>query len=398
VHNFKRILITIVLLLGLAIVLLWATGNEHILRGIPLTFLQGETKPDIDDMVHFDLRTIKAGKGEAWAVKHLPAGLIIEKDYEERWEKYGNCAMLVIVHDTIRYERYWEGHNETTLSNSFSMAKTLTSMAVGVAMEEGKIDGIHAKLGDYIPAFAEGLNSQLTIENLLTMSSGINYGESYSNPFGYQAKAYYGRHLEEETMRYGVTEEPGKIWKYEGGNTVLLGLALEEATGQTLSDYFSEKIWSRIGTEQDAFWNLDDEGGLEKSFSAVYASARDFARLGQLALDSGRWKGEQLIPENYFNKAWIPVHIPDKDGAAVVNYGWQWWLGEYEGHPFPSFRGMRGQYIVPLPHLDAVIVRLGHDRPEEVIDGMTLDLQWHLEFATRISEALESENNLAAGK
>ncbi|MFT5183423.1 MAG: CubicO group peptidase (beta-lactamase class C family) [Flavobacteriales bacterium] len=388
-NKYLRILITVALLIGLAIVLLWLTGNKHILRGIPLTFLQGETKPDIDDMEHFDLRPIESGKGEAWAVKHLPAGPSIAQDYEDRWEKYGNCAMLVIVHDTIRYERYWDGYDEHTYSNSFSMAKSMTSMAVGVAMDEGLIAGPQAKLGDYVPAFAEGLNSELTIEHLLTMSSGIDYGESYSDPFGYQAKAYYGRDLEGETMRYGVAKKPGEEWKYEGGNTVLLSLALEEATGKKLSEYFSEKIWSKIGAEQDAFWNLDDAGGLEKSFSAVYASARDYARLGQLVLDSGRWHGQQLISEEYLKNAWTPVHIPDPEGKDVVNYGWQWWLGEYEGHPFASCRGMRGQYIVPLPHLDAVIVRLGHDRPSEVMDGMTLDLQWNLEFATRLAQELD---------
>ena len=130
--------------------------------------------------------------------------------------------------------------------HSFSVAKSLTSLAIGVAIDQELIESHETPVGTILPEFQDGLNMSLNVEHLLSMSSGIDFGESYSNPFGYMAKAYYGDDLEGLTLRYDVTREPGELWVYEGGNTVLLGSIIEEVTQQTISEYFSEQIWKKI--------------------------------------------------------------------------------------------------------------------------------------------------------
>ncbi|MCB0760068.1 MAG: serine hydrolase [Flavobacteriales bacterium] len=384
----KRFFMWLLLVLGVLVVLLLVTGNKHILSGLTKTYLKGVNRPDIDDMGDHALRVVPAGSGEPWAEKYLANATALAKPFLRDWEQYGTTALLVIVDDTIRYEQYWEGTHRNTLSNSFSMAKSFTSMAIGAAFADGSMAGPREPLGSYIAQYATGENAALKLEDLLTMTSGIDFGESYVNPFGYQARAYFGDDLAGNTLAFGVCRTPLTQWKYEGGNTVLLGMALQEATGKHLATYFSEKIWSRIGAEQDAYWNLDHEDGLEKAFSAFYATARDFARIGQLMLDSGEWKGREVLPREYFRAAMTPVNVPDVDGAVVEHYGWQWWLARHEGHPFASARGMRGQYIVALPHLNAVIVRLGHERPDVYIDHVPLDMQWYIKFTTSIVEEL----------
>ena len=117
--------------------------------------------------------------------------------------------------------------------------------------------------------YKEGKNGELTIKQLLTMSSGINFDEDYANPFAYPAKAYYGTDLKKLTDNYEVKEEPSKVFKYLSGNTQILQQLLAKATGMTVSDYASQKLWGPIGAQNDAYWNLDHEGGDEKSYCCI---------------------------------------------------------------------------------------------------------------------------------
>ena len=215
-------------LLGLIVVvigLLYVTGNKHILSGITKTYFIGKSKPDIDDISYHHTRTIPAEAPNQWK-ESVYLGEIESSDFDEEHQLYESAAYLVVHEDSVLYEKYWEGYDASCQLNSFSMAKSLLSLAVGIAIEEGHIQGVDQAAGDFLPWLKEGESAALTIENLLTMSSGIDFGESYSNPFGYQAKAYYGDDLREATSAFQVTSTPGKIWKYEGGNSVLLGIVM----------------------------------------------------------------------------------------------------------------------------------------------------------------------------
>ena len=357
---------------ALLCVLLLVTGNAHVLRGLRSTYFIGESRPDIDDERFHDLRKVASGETIPW-LRHAPLVALNAEDiaFHDSIESVG---FIVIHQGEIIAEQYFEGANAQSRYNSFSMAKSFLAMAFGAALENGDLASLDLRLGEVLPEYNSGLDSLITIRHLLQMSSGIDFGESYANPFGYQAKAYFGRDLESLTRPYRATSPPGTFWKYEGGNTVLLSLVLKELTGETLSDYFSKNIWQQIGAEQEAFWNLDREGGLEKSFSAFYATATDFARVGQLYMDSGRVGNRQLIPESFIEESIRPVKILNEEGEPEMHYGLHWWLGTFDGQPFYSCRGMRGQYIACVPHLNMIMVRLGHNRIEEYVDGASLDL------------------------
>ncbi|NQX90875.1 MAG: serine hydrolase [Flavobacteriales bacterium] len=277
------------------------------------------TKPDIDDFRFSDTRPIAIAKEKKRAWNKPPDAFISSLSSESLsyHEAFGSTAFLVTVGNDILFEQYWEDYDSTTISNSFSMAKSFTAMCVMRAQEEGLLD-IDDHVCKYLPRFCDGKNADLTIKHLLLMTSNINFGESYSNPFGYQAKAYFNDDLFGLTAPYQVETKAGSIWKYQGGDTVILHEILEKATGKTLAGFFSEKFWQKMGAENEAYWGLDDENGKEKAFSAVYATARDFAKVGQLFRDEGRLSdGNQALTSESISSMIQPVGIPDSEGSLV---------------------------------------------------------------------------------
>jgi CubicO group peptidase (beta-lactamase class C family) len=382
--RLKRLLLGVLSILAIASLLLFLTGNAHILYGLRHTYLIGKSRPDIDDMGGFNLRKIPATQPHPWNTSAAYGTLELTSSEDSMATFWKTEAFLVIHQDSLLFEHYWNNTTPTTTLNSFSMAKSFTAMAVGVAVNKGLID-IEAPVQDYLPQFNQGLDTLLTVKHLLQMRSGIDFGESYSNPFGYQAKAYYGKDLLALTQPFHVSIEPGTLWKYEGGNTVILAEIVQKVTGEPLSTYFGKNIWSPIGAEQTAYWNLDHKDGMEKAFSAVYATARDFARVGLLYQHKGNWKGQQLLSEDFVDASVRPVNRPDAEGNNVTHYGYQWWLGHYNGYPVHSCRGMRGQYILSVPDLNLVVVRLGHNRGEEKKDNMPVGVYEYLDVAVRLT-------------
>lgn len=381
----KKILITIISIVLLMIATLLFTGNSHILVGISKTWLLGKSKPDIDDMKYFDLRKIENGNYKPWLKSKNYNKRKLSYSMQNDIENYGTIAYLVIHNDSIVNEHYWEEYTDTSYSNSFSMAKSYLSAAIGVAIKEGKIKSVNQKIKDFLPWFNNSeLDKSLTIKSLLTMSSGIDFGESYTNPLGFQAKSYYGTDLKTLVKDFTLSFKPDSIWKYEGGNSILLGIILEKATKQSISDYFSEKIWSKIGTRKPAFWNLDKKDGMEKTFSAIYSNARDFARMGKLYLNRGAWEGKQIISNTYIQESISYIGIKDSKGKLCNHYGYHWWLGTYNNKPFFSSIGMRGQYVVVVPEDNLIVVRLGHDRPQKKVNNLRIDIYSLLEEAYNI--------------
>jgi len=381
----KKILITIISIVLLMIVTLLFTGNSHILVGITQTWLLGKSKPDIDDMQYFNLRKIENGKYQAWLKSNNYNKRELSSSMQNDVDNYGTIAYLVIHNDSIINEHYWEEYTDTSYSNSFSMAKSYLSAAIGAAIKEGKIKSINQKISDFLPWFNNNeLDKSLTIKSLLTMSSGIDFGESYTNPFGFQAKSYYGTDLKTLIKNFTLSFKPDSIWKYEGGNSILLGMILEKATKQSISSYFSDKIWSEIGTRKPAYWNLDKKDGMEKTFSAIYSNARDFARMGKLYLNKGAWNGKQLISKQYIKQSKAPVEILDSNNKPCYHYGYHWWLGTFNNKAFFSSIGMRGQYVIVVPEDNLIVVRLGHNRPQKKVNNLRIDIYSLLEEAYNI--------------
>jgi len=341
---------------------------------------------DIDDYTIFHNRTIKAGTAEPWK---------LSKDYNKyqfsakdraKIEAYKPVAFLVIQDQKILYEEYWEDYSPSNLSNSFSASKSIVSLLVGIAIDDGYIKSIDQKVKDFIPEYDSPENKNLSIRDLLTMSSGLNWDEAYTSPFSKTTEAYYGTDLSGMIKSLKVVDEPGKQYNYLSGNAEVLAMILQAATGQTISSYASEKIWKKIGAEHDALWSLDRENGLEKAYCCYYSNARDFARFGQLILNNGQWDSTQIISASYLKDAISPAsYLLNEEGTAPVDYyGYQFWIIDYKDMKIPYMRGILGQYIYAIKEKNAVVIRLGHKRSHEYVNHHTKDIYLYLDEAMKI--------------
>ncbi len=362
----KKILKSILLLL-LAIILLFtiyafASGRTYLFKAIIYNFA------DIDDYTIFDNNTVAAGTAQPWPVSGSYNKVNIPGELDQLLRSLKTVGLVVIKNDSLLYENYWDGYNDSSYSNSFSVAKSITSLLIGVAIKEGKINSVDEPVSNYLPEFGEGLGAKLLIRHLLTMSSGSDWDESYANPLSVTTESYYGTDLYKTATGVKIVREPGTYHSYKSGDTELLGLILTRATGKSVSEYASDVLWKPLGAEHPAKWSLDKKGGYEKSFCCFNTNARDFARIGQLMLDSGRWKGQAIIDSAYYIQSITACGIPDEGETPCDYYGYQWWI--YPNVPGVFYaRGILGQYVIVIPSKEIVIVRLGHKRSENYVDG-----------------------------
>jgi CubicO group peptidase (beta-lactamase class C family) len=218
------------------------------------------------------------------------------------------------------------------------------------------------------------------------MSSGLDWEEKYTTPFSTTARAYYGSNIADLVTDLEVVEKPGVYFDYLSGNTQILAMVVESATGQRISRYASQKIWKPVGASQDALWCLDKENGMEKAYCCFNTNARDFARFGQLVLNNGIWDNEVVISADYISDATTAKdYLLDKrDNNPVDFYGYQWWIVDYRGYKIPYMRGILGQYVFSIREKNAVVVRLGHDRSSEYIGRHPKDVYLYLDAAFEI--------------
>lgn len=325
---------------------------------------------DIDDYKIFPERVIhKSTKPQPWPNAADYNKKKISDTLRKNLTELKSVALLIIRNDSVQYEEYWDSYGQKSVSNSFSMAKSYISALIGTALLEGKIKSIDQPLCDYLPEYCTPAKKGITIKHLLMMSSGLNWQEGYSSPFSPTTEAYYGTNLKKQMSELEPVEEPGKIFRYKSGDTQLLSFLLEKATGKKTADYASEKLWEPMGCENDALWSLDKKDGDEKAYCCVNSNARDFAKLGKLYLDSGRWNGKQLVPEEYVLASIRPNHLPDGDldMKSADFYGYQWWtIPNYKGHDIFYARGILGQYVIVIPDQRKIVVRLGKIRGPSV--------------------------------
>ncbi|MDR1937721.1 MAG: beta-lactamase family protein [Tannerellaceae bacterium] len=322
--------------------------------------------PKIDQYPIFENRTVEAGSPVPWEKAEGYNTQSIPQDYLPLFEKYGTVAFVVVKDGKLLFESYWEDYSPQSLSNSFSMAKSIVSLAVGCAIDDGLIKDIDQPVSDFFPEFGEYNGKALTLRHLLTMSAGVDFTEAYSSPFSPTTKLYYGDNLHAITFGMKQIETPGVNFVYQSGVTQLLGFIVEKATGEHLSRYVSRKLWTPMHAEENALWSLDKAGGMEKAYCCFNTNARDFARFGQLVLNRGRWDGEPLISEAYLREAITPDTTLTDIQHKEVNrqYGFQFWHLTFDGLSIPYLRGLQGQYVFVVPEKNAVIVRLGHKRGE----------------------------------
>ncbi len=379
--RLKKTLLIISSILVIVFLLIIVSGNAHLFKAVASTYLVGKTGPSIDDHAIFESREVANGEHQQWEFgKHY--NKVYDKKLLTEIEQLNPAAFLVVKHDKIVYEKYWDNYNENSLTNSFSVAKTFIGLLIGIAIDEGKINSVNDPVGNYLPQYNE--NPELTIKHLLTMSSGINFDESYKSPFGHMAKAYYGTDIEKLNENYSVSETPGKNWKYLGGNTIILSLILEQVTGTSISEYMSKKVWQPIGAKNPALWSLDKKDGREKSYCCFYSNARDFARIGKLYLNNGLWNKRRIVSEKYIKASTSAAYgLKDKAGLPVDFYGYQMWMTYYNDLDVFYARGILGQFIIVIPERNIVIVRLGHERGNNLPNHHPNDFYTYIDFALK---------------
>jgi CubicO group peptidase (beta-lactamase class C family) len=320
---------------------------------------------DVGDQYRFPARRIPAGMRASPLPAGVEANLVASakgKSLDEFLRETDTSAFLVVHEDRLVRERYFGGSTRESLQTSFSVAKSFVSTLVGIAIDDGLIRGVDDRLTQYLPELAERdpRFRQITLRDLLTMSSGIRYREGGFPSLGDDTYTYYGVDLRDVALnRVRIEGPPGSWWQYNNYHPLLLGLVLERVTGTSVSDFMARRLWRPLGAEADATWNLDSErSGFEKLESGLNARAIDYARFGLLFLRNGEWNGRRIV-----SQAWVRAATgadTATDAAYYHGYRYFWWIDVERPGRFYAF-GKYGQYIYVAPDAHAVVVRFGRD-------------------------------------
>ena len=258
----------------------------------------------------------------------LPAGKPLNVPGVDQYMASQRAAGLVIVQDgKIRLERYGLGFDAKGRWTSFSVAKSFTSTLVGAAIKDGYIKSLDDKVSQYIPDLKGSAYDDVSVAQLLTMSSGVRWNEDYEDPKA--DVAMFNNAEPEKGMDATVSymrklpraHPPGTVWHYNTGETNLIGVLVSSATKKPLAQYLEEKIWKPAGMEAKATWLLGKTGH-EIAGCCLQAATRDFARMGLFVLANGNAGGQQIVPQDWFAAA---THKQKDIGEPGKGYGYQWW-------------------------------------------------------------------------
>ena len=334
----------------------------------------------------FPVRAVPAGT----AARQLPlheAATAAAREWrfvDDYLDSHPATGLVILKDGKLLTERYQYGRDAKHLLTSFSMAKTVVAMALGVALSEGRIASIDDPLDKYEPFLAQSAWKGVSIRHALNMSSGVKFDETYnlpgadvavfSRPWSRQEGSF-----QEALQNLKETEAaPGRRFKYISSDTQALAQVLVKATGRPLADYVSEKIWGPMGAEADAEW-LVDPRGMEAAYCCFNARLRDWARLGQLLLDRGARDGQQIVPAEWVEAATTvrlrDGHLQPRHATSYFGYGYQTWI-------FPdnlgfALQGVRGQAVFVHPRLKLVMVQTAVWTPERNAElGRQRDQFW----------------------
>lgn len=365
----KKILQGVAVLLAAIIALTYTLGYDYLFKGVWVTYLHGETSATIDDAKFFESHTIVRGTPRPWPKDSLYNQQKLPQQVVSNLKETETAALVVIRDGKLLHEEYWNGYNALSKTNSFSMAKTVTTLLMGAAIVDGKIKSEKQLLSDFYENYKNvEFGNRLNLEELAKMEAGFDWDENYHNPFSPNAKAYYGNNLGKAVLLRGFKEEPGKKFEYQSGATQLLGFAIRKAVNMPVASYASKKLWIPLGMEEHAEWTTDSFG-MEKTYCCIHSNARDYAKLGQLMLDKGKIDTLQIIQPQFIEK----MITPTKHSGNI--YGMGLWINNDNPIKHYFFQGILGQFIIVVPEKRMVIVKTGNyenitkndrGRPEQV--------------------------------
>ena len=347
--------------------------------------VQGRSQ--ITDHRHFDNATIARAATPsplpvAPAVLRWPGGLdaaAVDADLAAR----GTVALLVAQRGQLVHERYFNGYDAGSLVTSFSMAKSVVSVLLGIAIDEGRITGIDEPITRTLPELRanDPRFDRITLRHLLLMRSGIRFDEGYGSPFSEAARFYLSPDLKREVAALRIEGPPNQRQAYKSGDTQLLAMAVERAVGQPLARFAEQRLWQPMGAQHDASWSLDSAaGGVVRGFCCLNARAVDYLRFGLMVLNEGQYNGQRIV-----SAAWLrdstaaQVGLPGDSDAAQRNieradtpqaafYAQQW-----RRRPLPSVaplqpgamvyaQGLHGQLLLIDTASQTVVLRLGRQQ------------------------------------
>lgn len=316
--------------------------------------------------------------------------------------KSSTKSFLIIRNDTILYEYYQNDFKRNDITTIFSISKSITSLLIGIALDEGLIKDINDPITLYLPEFKkrDPQFKNLTIYHLLQMRAGFKFNENSEIPLSKISQFYYGRNQLGKAKRMKFEYKPNEKHIYQSVSTVFLGLILERVTGKTMAEYFNEKVWQYIKAENNATWSLDDKKNRSaKAFSGLNISAIDLAKIGRIYLNKGKFNNKQIVSEKWIEQSLTPDSKNDgyqlqwystaesvkdttgktkifQDSIKAINYtkkyhknsttqlykskSGNWYILKYNNYFFAA--GILQQYMFLIPDKNIIIIRLGEGK------------------------------------
>ena len=313
--------------------------------------------------------------GQPWVLPQANHALDLSYEFEGRTysaqegiERTYTNAIIVLKDGQVVYEAYRNNSTPADRFMGWSATKSLVSIMVGIALEQGLIASLDDPVDRYLPELVDGGYRGVTVRQVLEMRSGVDYEERYdfANP-GAAASNHIGA-LVQNRVRFadaartiGRKAQPGTLFEYKTLDTAVLGLLVERVSGMTLSAFMARNLWEPLGAEADGFFIMDGQPGTGREFSGAgyNATLRDFARVGQMMLDGGVANGHRIVSAD-----WVALSTRPTEPVAEpqLGYGMQWWtMGD---HAYSAI-GLQGQYIFVDPATRTVVVKLSYFPPQD---------------------------------
>lgn len=317
----------------------------------------------------FDTARVDAGV-DTWQLPRAPQALDFSYEFDGSQldaagfaERTFTDALVILKHGRIVHENYLNRATAETHLNSYSMGKTINSILAGIAIADGSLPSVDVPILDYMPELDGTAYDGLTLRNLLQMRTGVEWDDNFFAP-GPSRDAHVGAFVDNEIRYVSAAEKilerhgiPGQNFNYNSIEAALVGEIVSRATGMTVSEYLSERVWKPAGMERYGFYVLDGPPGTGKEFTvgAFDAVARDYARLGQMMLDDGMANGRRILPQQWVEESTTPGPGGSRDG---LGYAYLWWT--IAGTNAYTMLGGEGQFVYVDPASETVIVKLSH--------------------------------------
>lgn len=352
-------------------------GYGYLIRAVRVTYLTGHKTAFLEDYTYFNNREIKAGTAQPWNISENYNKVKSTKKLEQTHKELQTTSFLIIKSDSIWHESYYDIGAVDSKTNSFSVAKSIVTSALGKAIDLGMIPNLDTKVMDYLPELTGEFANEVTVGDLASMASGQKWDEHYYGPTSVTTQAYFKKDLRKLMLSLPIENRPGEKFIYQSGDTQLLAMVLEKATKMTLADFLSQYFWQPMGMEQDALWQIDHaDDGIEKAYCCIASNARDFAKFGKLYMQGGMWNGKQILSTAF---VFLSINPRFKDSPQ---YGYGWWLSTYKNKHIYYMRGHLGQFVIVIPEDELIIVRLGHLKGEQTkTDPHSNDLYIYIDEA-----------------